>query len=161
MIRHDPAPSTPIRVTMEDHNEVFESALGLSRPWYVDRISFDHERRMLLIHLDFEAGGTFTCGSCGSGGRKAYDTIPKQWRHLDFLGHRAFLCGPSPRVQCPTCGIRQAVLPWADRRQRLTRSFQEMVVAMAREMPMVAVARLVGEHDTRLRRVVDRHRNRK
>ena len=133
---------------------IFEDALGLERPWYVDRIRFENTTRKLLIDLDFEAGATFTCGSCGAGGCKAYDTAPKQWRHLDFLGHPAFLCGPSPRVECPACGIRQAELPWARRWQRLTVPFEELVVTLAREMPMVAVSRLLGEHDTRLRRVV-------
>lgn len=142
---------------MEDQNQVFEQALGLEWPWYVDRIRFDGESRLLLIHLDFEAGGTFTCGACGAVGCKAYDTTLKRWRHLDFLGYRAFLQGPSPRVDCSSCGIRQALLPWARERQRLTLPFEEMVVSLAREMPVRAVARLLGEHDTRLTRVLDRY----
>ena len=48
--------------------------------------------------------------------------------------------------------------PWARRRLKLTLPFEEMVVSLAREMPIGAVSRLVGEHDTRLRRVVNRHR---
>ena len=108
----------------EDHTEVFESALGLAWPWYVDRISFDDESRMLLIHLD-----SFGC--------------------------RTFLQGLSPRVACPSCGVRQVVVPWARSRQRLTLPFEAMVVELAREMPIRAVSRLVGEHDTRLRRIVN------
>lgn len=141
----------------EEQNDVFEHALGLEWPWFVDRVSFDDESRTLLIHVDFESGGTFTCGTCGSSGCKAYDTIRKQWRHLDFFGYRTFLQGLSPRVVCPSCGIRQAVLPWARRRQRLTLPFEEMVLELAREMPLRAVSRLVGEHDTRLRRIVNHY----
>lgn len=136
------------------HHEVYEEALGLTRPWFVEAITFDRPNDRLLIHLDFVTGATFHCGSCGAAGRKAYDTAFKEWRHLDFLGHQTFLCGPSPRVDCPTCGIRQAKLPWARRWQRLTVPFEELVVTMAREMPMVAVSRLLREHETRLRRVV-------
>ena len=143
---------------MEDPNEVFEHALGLEWPWFVDTISFDDKRRKLLIHLDFEPGGTFTCSACGEGDCKAYDTVRKQWRHLDFLHYRTFLRALSPRVECPTCGIRQAVLPWARRRQRLTRPFERMVVSMSREMPIRAVSRLLGEHDTRLGRIVNHYR---
>ncbi|MYH52659.1 MAG: transposase family protein, partial [Gemmatimonadetes bacterium] len=138
---------------MSNH-EVYEEALGLTRPWFVEAVTLDRANERLLIHLDFETGATFNCGSCGAAGRKAYDTSVKEWRHLDFLGHQAFLCGPSPRVDCPTCGIRQAQLPWARRWQRLTVPFEELVVTMAREMPMVAVSRLLNEHETRLRRVV-------
>ena len=61
---------------------------------------------------------------------------------------------PSPRVECPSCGVRQAELPWARVRRRLTRGFEEYVAMLAREMPVRAVARVVGEHDTRLSRVV-------
>lgn len=103
-------------------------------------MTLDPVDRLTIIHVDFEAGGTFTCGACGAGGRKAYDTKHKEWRHLDFLGHRTFLRGPSPRVKCASCGIRQAELPWARSRQRLTLPFEEMVVSLAREMPVRAVA---------------------
>ena len=143
---------------MEHLDEIVEQVLNLEWPWYVDRIGFDDESRTLLIHLDFEKGGTFTCSSCGTPGCKAYDTYRKQWRHLDFFRCRTFLHGPSPRVACPSCGIRQASLPWARRRQRLPLAFEAMVVLMAQEMPIRAVSRLVGEHDTRLARVVSHYR---
>ena len=71
-------------MTTEGHSEVFEHALGLDWPWYVDRISFDDESRTL--------------------------------------------------------------------------AFESMVVLMAEEMPIRAVSRIVGEHDTRLTRVVSHHR---
>lgn len=144
-------------MTMEDQNEIFEHVLNLEWPWYVDRIGFDGQERTLKVHLDFAQGGTFTCGSCGTEGCKAYDTYLKQWRYLDFFRCRTFLRGPSPRVDCPSCGIKQAALPWARRRQRLTVAFEEMVVALAKEMPMRSVSRLVGEHDTRLWRVVNHY----
>lgn len=139
---------------MEDPIEVFEQALNLEWPWYVDEVTFDAGNRILLIHLDFETGGVFTCGTCGDPDCKAYDTAPKQWRHLDFFNCQTYLHGPSPRVICPSCGVRQAELPWARRRQRLTLSFERMVVSMAREMPVRAVSRLLGEQDTRIGRIV-------
>ena len=135
-------------------NELIEQALDLEWPWYVERTLLDHGKRELVVHLDFERGGTFTCRACDTNGCKAYDTATKRWRHLDFMGYRTILQVPSPRVECPTCGVRQAVLPWAWVRHRLTREFEEYVVKLAREMPVRAVARVVGEHDTRLLRVI-------
>ena len=114
----------------------------------------DHESRELVVRLDFERGGTFTCRACGTNGCKAYDTAAKRWRHLDFMGYRTILQAPSPRVECPSCGVRQAVLRWARVRHRLTRGFEEYVATLAREMPVRAVARVVGEHDTRLLRAI-------
>lgn len=136
-------------------NELIEQALDLEWPWYVERTLLDHSSRDLVVHLDFERGGTFTCGACDTTGCKAYDTATKRWRHLDFMRYRTILQVPSPRVECPTCGVRQAVLPWASVRHRLTREFEEYVVKLAREMPVRAVARVVGERDTRLLRVIN------
>ncbi|WP_419164698.1 transposase family protein [Candidatus Palauibacter sp.] len=70
---------------------LFERALGLEWPWRVERTEFDAAERRLDLHLDFEAGGTFACPSCGRGGCKAHDASPKRWRHLDFFQHRAYL----------------------------------------------------------------------
>ncbi len=142
---------------MEDQNELFEQALDIEWPWYVDRVAPDPVKRLMIIHLDFVAGGTFTCGTCGVGGCKAYDTRVKKWRHLDFFGYRTFLQGPSPRVDCATCGVRQAELTWARRRQGFTLRFEEMVLSLAREMSVRTVARVVGEHDTRLGRIVSHY----
>ena len=75
----------------------------------------------------------------------------------DFLGYRTILQAPSPRVDCPACGVRQAELPWTRPSRKLTLPFEEFVVDLAREMPVRAVARVVGEHDTRLWRVVNHY----
>ena len=137
-------------------NELIEQALELEWPWYVESTQLDHESRELLVYLDFERGATLACRSCGTDGCKAYDTATRRWRHLDFMGYRTILQVPSPRVRCPTCGVKQAVIPWAWMRHRLTREFEEHVVKLAREMSVRAVARVVGEHDTRMSRVVNR-----
>lgn len=138
-------------------NGLFGQALNLDWPWYVERTLLDYERRRIVVYLDFERGGTFTCGSCGNTGRKAYDTLEKRWRHLDFMGYRTILQAASPRVECPLCGVRQARLPWTRSHQTLTLPFEEFVVGLAQEMPVRAVARIVGEHDTRLWRVVNHY----
>ena len=113
---------------------LFEQALGLERPWYVERTEFDAGQRRLDLHLNFEVGGTFACGGCGGEGCKAYDTAQRQWRHLNFFQHQAYLHAPSPRVECAECGIRQARLPWArppsrpgsDHLEGVSRSLQDL-----------------------------------
>lgn len=71
--------------------DLFQMALGLESPWYVDRTEFDAERKRLDLYLDFRKGGRFTCPECGKGGCPAHDTTEKTWRHLDFFQHEAFL----------------------------------------------------------------------
>ena len=71
--------------------ELFERALGLEKPWRLERTSFQEAERRLDLYIDFERGGTFACPECGRGDCKAYDTTERSWRHLDFFQHQAFI----------------------------------------------------------------------
>ncbi len=63
--------------------QLFERALGIEEPWYIDKINFDEEEKRLDIHIDFERGAKFnyTDEEEGIDGEfKAYDTKEKTWR---------------------------------------------------------------------------------
>jgi len=135
--------------------DLLSQALDLAGPWYVERIEFVPVGTGLAVHLNFERGGSFACAACGKEGCKAYDTARKSWRHLDFLGRPCHLYAHSPRVNCPDCGVRRAAVPWARPGKRYTRAFETHVVNLVKEMPVRAVSRVVGEHDTRLWRLVN------
>ena len=133
----------------------FEATLPLAYPWYVERVTLEPEERCIEIHLEFDPGERFACATCGTGDCRAYDRSPRRWRHLDFFGWKAYLCAPAPRVECPGCGgVRVAKTPWARPRVGVTRQFEQWIIRLAGEMPMSAVARVVGEHDTRLGHIV-------
>ena len=127
-----------------------EETLEIDGPWYVENVDLDREARALSVRLNFVEGGTFPCGTCGRPDCKAYDTYWKRWRHLDFFAHRTFLHAPSPRVMCPECGIRRAMVPWARPRSRFTHGLEEFVADLATDLPVRTIARILGEHDTRL-----------
>jgi len=59
-----------------------------------------------------------------------------------------------PRVRCNRCGVRQVAVPWARPESGFTLLFEALVMALVAEMPVKAVADLVGEHDTRIWRVL-------
>ena len=139
---------------MRQIGELFEQALGLERPWRLERTAFDASARQLDLWVDFERGGTFACPECGREGCKAYDTSEKRWRHLDFFQHRTFVHARVPRVECPECGVKQVEVPWARPGSGFTFWFESLVMALVCEMPVNAAARLVGEHDTRLWRIL-------
>lgn len=134
--------------------QLFEQALGLGLPWHVVRSEFDLERRRLDVYLDFERGATFPCPECAAEGCKAYDSEERTWRHLNFFQHEAYLHARLPRVRCGACGVRQVEVPWARPGSGFTLLFEALVLALVREMPVRAVARIVGEHDTKIWRVV-------
>jgi transposase len=76
------------------------------------------------------------------------------WRHLNFFQHQAWLHARVPRVRCPNCGIKKINVRWARPGSGFTLLFEALVMAMIPAMPVNAAARQIGEHDTRLWRVV-------
>ena len=137
--------------------DLFQQALGLTDPWRVVECSFDAVERRLELRIDFEKGATFACPECQAHGCKVHDSEQKSWRHLDFFQHEAYLVARVPRVRCGEHGVRQVVLPWARPGSGFTLLFEALVMALAAQMPVRAVAELVGEHDTRLWRIVHHH----
>jgi transposase len=133
---------------------LLQQALGLAHPWTVSRSDFDPEARRLDIQIDFAPGSRFACPTCGAADCAVHDTERRSWRHLDFFQHQAYLNARVPRVRCDKCGVKQVSVPWARPGSGFTLLFEAMVMTMMRAMPVKAVARLVGEHDTRLWRVL-------
>jgi len=137
---------------------LFGLALGITSPWQVERIAFSKENARLDLYLDFPRGAPFPCPECGTSGAKAYDTSEQNWRHLNFFQYEAYLHARMPRVQClDTCGIKTVAVPWARPDSGFTQLFEALIMVLAREMPVAAMATLLGEHDTRLWRVIHHH----
>jgi transposase len=132
-----------------DPNTLFTMALGLKAPWEVKSLQFSAEARRLDILVDFERGSSFPCPECGRPA-KAHDTEEKTWRHLDFFQHAAYLRARVPRCKCDEHGVKQVRVPWARPGSGFTLMFEALLMVMAREMPVRAVGRIIGEHDTRI-----------
>lgn len=137
--------------------DIFQLALGLAPPWEVALAEFDAETGRLDIEIDFPAGSEFTCPSCGKTGCSVHDTAKKTWRHLNFFQHAAYLTARVPRVDCPDCGVKQASVPWARKNTGFTLLFEALVMTMAASMPIRQIAALIGEHDTRLWRILNHY----
>jgi transposase len=135
--------------------ELFQLALGLKPPWQVSSLEFNPEQKRLDIKIDFHRGSTFSCPECGQVDLKAYDTVEKSWRHLNFFQHSAYLTARVARINCPKCGVRLIDnLPWARRDSGFTLLFEAMIMTLVKSMPVKTLAAFVGEHDTRLWRIL-------
>lgn len=137
---------------------LFGTALGIVPPWTVEGVEFSKEAKRLDIKIGFHRGATFPCPVCGTAA-PAHDTSEKTWRHLNFFQYEAYLTARVPRVKCPNadCGVKQVEVPWARSGSGFTLLFEALVMALVREMPVNAAAALLGEHDTRLWRVLDHY----
>jgi len=119
----------------------------------VTEVKFDPALKELHLHLGFARGSAFLCPVCGSS-CKAYDSEARVWRHLNFFEHESYLHANLPRVKCSSCGVKVAEVPWARPGSGFTLLFEAMILTLCKHMPVFAVARIVGEHDTRLWRVL-------
>jgi len=134
---------------------LFGLALGITPPWHVKVAEFSADSGQLDLYLDFKRGARFSCPSCGAVGAKPYDTMEDTWRHMNFFQYKTYLHARVPRVECPQgCGVKLVAVAWARPDSGFTQLFEAYLMILLREMPVATVAELVGEHDTRLWRVL-------
>jgi transposase len=165
--------------------ELFTAALGLVPPWRVARSEFTksdepqsgtgakaapardavagpvQDSGQLDLFLQFPRGARFACPQPGCDERECpvHDTEDKTWRHLNFFQYKAYLHAKVPRVRCPEHGVRMVTVSWARPESGFTLLFEALLVALAGSMPMRKIKKLVGEHDTRLWRIVRHYVN--
>lgn len=152
-----------------DNTALFTAALQLEYPWKVTNVEFlpdeDNPAKMTLhITVGFEKGAKFIFfyedGSIWSDEDgnpiecTAHDTVDRTWRHLNFFQYETYIHAKMPKVSdgqghCPTV---QA--PWARKNSGFTLLFESWVLELAKHVPVAAIARLVGEHDGRLWRII-------
>jgi transposase len=123
--------------------KLFEAALGIGSPWYINGTDFDVAKKTLSISVDFVAGTRFAVAGV-QGVHPAHDTVTKRYRHLNFFQHECYLEVRVPRVRLPDGGIRQVEPDWAGRLAGFTLFFEALIMLMCREMTFTAVSRLVG-----------------
>jgi transposase len=139
-------------------NELFRVALGLDAPWQVTKVEFSEKEGRLQLWLDFPAGSTFRCPVCAKAGCGAYDSEERTWRHLNFFQHQTLLHARQPRIQCPEHGVKTVEVPWARPGSGFTLLMEAFVLLLVQGgMTPAQVGRLIGEHDTRIWRVIQRY----
>ena len=123
--------------------QLFEAALGIGKPWFVEAVQFDAAARTLTIRVDFERGSRFTVADA-DGEHPVHDTLVKRLRHLNFFQHECFLELRLPRVKLPDGSVRQVEPPWAGKLSGFTLLFEALVLALCQQMTFTAVSRLVN-----------------
>ena len=138
--------------------EELEKAFHIPEPWYIDHCKFNDELQQLDVFVKFRKRGLFACSGCGTESQPVYDTADENrtWRHLNFLEYPCYIHAELPRTKCNKCNtIKRVHVPWAIKpRHNFTLYFDALIMTMAKDMPMNAIARFIGEHDTRLWRIL-------
>ena len=132
--------------------ELFRSALGIASPWYIESLKFDTEKSRLDIFINFHKGATFRDNKeCDPAQEyKAYDTLSKTWRHLNFFQHECYLHARVPRIKRADGKVRLIPPPWSGKLNGFTLLFEAFLIQMCRSMPVHHVSKLTGASDYRL-----------
>jgi len=130
----------------------------ISSPWFIKSVDFDVEKKQLDIHVDFKRGSTFSDpDEEGEAAKKykAYDSVQKTWRHLNFFEHECHLHARVPRIKKDDGKVRLIPTPWAGKISGLTLLFEALLIQLCKAMPVHNVCQLTGVSDHKIWAVLD------
>jgi len=136
---------------------LFTQALGLTAPWHVVNVNFQQAQGRIVFKVENMAN-RLACPACGAQDQPIHDRLPRTWQHLNFFQYKAVIEAKVPRVGCRSCEkTTQVDVPWARAGAGFTQTLEAFVIALCTQMPVSAVARLLGVSDDRVWRVLDFH----
>ena len=141
---------------------LFEQALGITSPWFIQSIEFNLEEKRLDIKIDFQKGSKFLYESNNdseniSGTFPVHDTIEKKWRHLNFFQHDCYLTCRVPRVKLDNGKVRHIKTPWEGLSNGFTLLLEAFLLQLCYAMPVASVSKLSGIEEKRIWRMLNRY----
>lgn len=143
-------------VAMNNSREIFELALGLKSPWFVENVEFKTEKdeRELHIHINFQKGYKFQQPDGSFVG--AHDTMSRTWQHLNFFQHKCYIHARVPRVKNEEGKIVLQSVPWARKNSGFTLLFEAYAMLLIEnEMPVSKASKIVKVYPQRLWNIFD------
>jgi len=123
--------------------ELYRHLLGLVAPWEVSRVELSVDGGRVDVWVEHPKRTRFACPECGTE-LPVYDHAEERaWRHLDSCAFLTYLHARPPRVECPTHGVRQASLPWAEPMSRFTMLFERLAIDVLKECDVEGASRLL------------------
>lgn len=112
---------------MQDR-ELYQQILGLKTPWKVSEVKLSIQQQQVDVFVEHPTGTKFCCPECQES-LPCYDHAePRCWRHLDSCQFKTVLHARIPRVECPTHGVKQVAVPWAEKGSRFTVMFERFAI---------------------------------
>jgi len=107
--------------------KLFETILGITAPWHIARVELKPDEKRVDLWLEHEAT-RWPCPECQVELAGFDHAEARTWRHLDTCQFQTHLHAEIPRVQCPTHGVKQVRVPWAEPRSRFTLLMERLVI---------------------------------
>lgn len=111
---------------MQD-TKLFETILGITSPWHISRVELKTDEKRVDLWLEHDPT-RWPCPECGTELAGFDHAEERTWRHLDTCQFQTHLHAEIPRVQCPTHGVKQVRVPWAEPRSRFTLLMERLVI---------------------------------
>ena len=122
---------------------LWRGLLGVEKT-VIERVEFDEDAELLVLHVRPTARQRGRCGICGRRS-PGYDAGPgrRRWRALDLGTVRAELEAGAPRVACRTHGVVVASVPWARHDAGHTYAFDDQVAWLATQASKSTITELM------------------
>ncbi|MDR2461511.1 MAG: transposase family protein [Deltaproteobacteria bacterium] len=135
-------------------NHYFEHILGISMPFYVDKISYEKEKENenekdeTHVYVEYHKALRFTSPCCKEKESQRKRVHARTWRALNMGNNQTYIHMNLPSVKCNKCGKTQVIdVPWARKSCNFTYEFEQKIVAYAEYMPNSAIAKTLEESD--------------
>jgi transposase len=122
--------------------KLFETILGTQTPWRISRATLDTTGERVDLWAEHE-DTRWPCPECQQELPRRDHAEERVWRHLDTCQYQTFLHARVPRVDCPTHGVRQVRVPWAEARSRFTMLMEQLVINLIQQCsPIIGACRI-------------------
>jgi len=125
--------------------KLFETILGIQAPWSIARVTLDTSGKRVDLWAEHRDATRWPCPECAQTLACHDHAEERVWRHLDTCQYQTFLHARVPRVDCPTHGVRQVSVPWAEPRSRFTLLMERLIIDLIQQCStVIGACRIAG-----------------
>ena len=125
---------------MSDIRSLYTAVLGLRGPWDIERVETTLENGEVHVWVALPKGEHWVCPECHAAA-PIHDHQERTWRHLDTCQFKTMVHARVPRLNCPTHGIKQLQVPWAEPGSQFTALFEVLAIDWLKQASVSAVAK--------------------
>jgi transposase len=123
-----------------DSSSLYAALLGLKAPWTIEDVEMKSEAGEVHIRVALPKGERWVCPECLAAA-PIHDHQDRTWRHLDTCQFKTLVHARVPRLNCPTHGIKQLPVPWAEPGSQFTALFEALAIDWLQQANVSAVAK--------------------
>src|SRR5438876_3972193 len=123
-----------------DSRSLYAGLLGLTPPWQIEDVEMKLKEGEVHIRVALPSGERWVCPECFAPA-PIHDHQDRTWRHLDTCQFKTMVHARVPRLNCPTHGIRQLKVPWAEPGSQFTALFEALAIDWLQQASVKAVAK--------------------